>query len=79
MTISKAGKGRLRPLDPSVNIDLVFSLHYERAVKKDGSFSFGGREFKLNHCVGERVKVCLIPNKKLMVVKNEKKVGEFHL
>lgn len=75
----EAGKGRLRPLDPSVDLDLVFSLHYGRTVKKDGTFSFRGREFKLNHCAGERVKVCLIPNKKLMVVKDGQKVGEFHL
>ncbi len=75
----EAGKGRLRSLDPSVDLDLVFSLHYERTVKKDGTFSFRGREFKLNHCAGERVTVCLIPNKKLMVVKDGQKVGEFHL
>lgn len=75
----EAGKGRLRPLDPSVDLDLVFSLHYERAVKKDGTFSFRGREFKLSRCAGERVTVCLIPNKKLIVVKDGQKVGEFHL
>jgi len=38
----KAGQGRLRPLEPSVDLDLIFSLHYERKVKKDGSFSFRG-------------------------------------
>lgn len=75
----EAGKGRLRPLDPSVDLDLVFSLHYERTVKKDGTFSFRGREFKLSCYAGQRVTVCLIPDKKLMVVKNGRKVGEFHL
>jgi hypothetical protein len=75
----EAGKGRLRPLDPSVDLDLVFSLHYGRTVKKDGTFSFRGREFKLSHCGGERVTVCLIPDKKLMAVKDGQKVGEFHL
>jgi len=75
----EADKGRLRSLDPSVDLDLVFSLHYERTVKKDGTFSFRGREFKLSHCGGERVTVCLIPNKKLMVVKDRQKVGEFYL
>jgi len=75
----EAGKGRLRPLDPSVDLDLVFSLHYERTVKKDGTFSFSGREFKLSHCGGERVTICLIPNKKLMAVKDGQKMGEFYL
>lgn len=72
----EAGKGRPRPVGPSVDLALGFSLHYERTVKKDATFSFRGREFKLNHCAGERVKVCLIPNKKLMVVKDGQKVGE---
>jgi hypothetical protein len=75
----KGGKGRLRPLDPLVNLDLVFSLHTDRTVKKDGTFSFKGRGFKLNHCGGERITICLIPEKKLMAVKNGQKVGEFHL
>lgn len=56
-----------------------FSNPYERTVKKDGTFSFKGREFKLSHCGGERVTVCLIPNNKLMAVKDGHKVGEFYL
>ena len=43
------------------------------------TFSFRGREFKLTQFGGERVTVCLIPNKKLIVVKDGQKVGEFHL
>jgi len=30
----KAGEGHLRPLEPSVNLDLIFSLHYQRTLKK---------------------------------------------
>lgn len=75
----EAGKGKLRPVDPSLVLDLVFSLHYERTVKKHGTFSFRGRELKLSHCGGERVTVCLIPNKKLMEVKDGQKVGDFCL
>jgi len=75
----KEGKSKLRPLDPSVDLDLVFSLHYERSVKKDGTFSFQGKEYKLGRFGGEHIKVYLIPGKKLMVVKNGHKVGEFHL
>ena len=75
----EAEKGRLRSLDPTVDLDLVFPLHYERTVKKDGTFSFKEREFKLSHCGGELVTVCLIPNNKLMAVKDGQKVGEFYL
>lgn len=73
----KAGKGKLRALDPLVDLDLIFSLHYQRTVKKDGTFSFKGREYKLRHCAGNRVTVCLIPKKKLLASKDGQKVGEF--
>jgi len=73
----KAGKGKLRPLDPSVNLDIVFSLHYERSVKRDGTFSFKGKEYKLHQCGGNRITVCLIPGKKTLAVWNGQKVGEF--
>ena len=75
----KAGQGRLRPLEPSVDLDLIFSLHYERKVKKDASFSFRGRQFRLRHCAGKFVTVALIPNKKLLVAKDGLKVAEFLL
>lgn len=75
----KAGKSRFRPIDPSIDLDIVFSLHYERKVKKDGTFSFEGREYKIGRFGGEWVRVCLIPGKKLMVVKDGQKVGEFYL
>ena len=75
----KEGKGKLRPLDPSVDLDLVFSLHYERTVKKDGTFSFRGKEYNLGRFGGEKVTVCLIPKKKLMALKDGHKVGEFYL
>jgi len=48
----EAGKGAPRPVFPSLELDPAFSLHYERTVKKDATFSFRGREFKLNHCAG---------------------------
>ena len=51
----KAGKGKLRPLGPLLDLDLVFSLYYERKVKKNGVFSFRGMKFKFRHCAGEQV------------------------
>jgi hypothetical protein len=75
----KARKGKFRPLDPTMNLDLVFSLHYERTVKKDGTFSFQGREYKLRHLAGTRVTVGLIPGIKLLVIKDGQRAGEFPL
>lgn len=75
----KAGKGRLRPLEPGVDLDLVFSLHYERTVKKDGTFSFKGKEYKLRHLAGMRVIVGFIPGQKLLVIKDGQKAAEFLL
>ena len=75
----KAGKGHLRPLAPSINLDLVFSLHYQRTVKKDGTISFQGKEYKLRQCAGRRVAVCLIPQRKIIVAWEGQKVGDFPL
>jgi len=75
----KAGKSRLRPLDPAVNVDLAFSLHYKRMVKKDGTFSFQGKEYKLRHLAGTRVIVGLIPDRKLLVIKDGQRATEFPL
>jgi len=72
----QAGKSYLRPLPP-VDLNLVFSLHYERRVKKDGTFSFRGREYKLRQCAGALVTLCLIPHQKLFVAWNGQKVGDF--
>ena len=75
----KAGKGKFRPLDPTMNLDLVFSLHYQRTVKKDGTFSFQGREYKLRHLASTPITVGLIPGTKLLVIKDGQRVGEFPL
>ena len=48
-------------------------------MKKDSTFGFRGREFKLNQFGRWRNTVCLIANKKLVVFKDGQKVGESHL
>ena len=75
----KAGKGKLRPLDPGTNLDLVFSLYYERTVKKDATFSFRGKKYKLRHLAGMRVTMGLIPGRKLLVIKDGQRAAEFPL
>jgi len=74
----EAGKGYLRPL-PKLNLDLVFLLHYERRVKKDGTFQFHEKEYKLRQCADCRVTVCLILQKKILVAWNGQRVGDFAL
>jgi hypothetical protein len=74
----QAGKSYLRPLFKT-DLDLVFSLHYERRVKKDGTFSFRGKEYKLRQCAGALVTLCLIPHQKLLVAWNGQRVGNFPL
>jgi hypothetical protein len=74
----QAGKSYLRPLFKT-DLDLIFSLHYERRVKKDGTFSFRGKEYKLRQCAGALVTLCLIPHQKLLVAWNRQKVGNFPL
>jgi len=75
----REGKAKLKKLDPKINLDRIFSLHYERRIKKDGTLLFRGKEYKVGRYPGDRVTVCFIPDKKLMVYKGENKICEFHL
>lgn len=75
----RAGKSLIKPIPSGVSLELVFSLHYPRTVKKDGTFSFQGRLFKLKHLAGEKITVAIIPYQKLYVLKNNQKVAEFPL
>lgn len=73
------GKDKLRPLDEGVELDWVFSLHETRRVKKDGTITFKGKEYKVGRFPGEEVTVCLIPEVKIMVYKAKDKLCEYHL
>jgi len=75
----KQGKSRLRALPEEVDLDYIFSLHYERKVKKDGTISFMGRRWKIGKFPGRIVTVCLIPDKKIMIFKDDQKLWEYHL
>lgn len=72
-------KGKLRPLDSSIDIDEVFSLHDTRVVRKDGTMTFKGQEYKIGRFSGEEVTVCFIPDVKIMVYKGKDKLGEYQL
>jgi len=73
------GKGKLRPLDPKVDLDHIFSIHIHRVVRKDGSVMFMGKKWPTGFPKGTPITICLIPGKKFMIYKEDKKLWEFHL
>jgi len=75
----REGKSRLRPLSEEIDLDYVFSLHYQRKVKKDGTISFGGERWKVGKFPKDTVTVCFIPKKKIMIFKDKQKLREYHL
>ncbi len=75
----REGKGKLRPLESSADLEVTFSLHLQRRVKKDGTISFRGKEYRIGRFAGQTVTVCLIPQAKIMIVKDHVKIGEYHL
>ena len=73
------GKGKLRALEPSVDLDKVFSIHLKRVVRKDGSIRFMGKKWSIGCPQGTPVILCLIPHVKFTVYKEDKKLWEVHL
>jgi transposase InsO family protein len=73
------GKGKLRPLDPSMDLDKIFSIHLTRKVRKDGTIMFMGKKWPTGCPEGTPLTLCLIPNLKFMIYKEDKKLWEFHL
>lgn len=75
----KEGKSRLRPIPQGAKLDLIFSLQYPRLVRKDGTIQFHGKFWKVGKYVGQVVTVCLIPQKKIVILKNNKKLWEHRI
>jgi transposase InsO family protein len=73
------GKGKLRPLESSTDLDRIFSIHLQRKARKDGSIMFMGRKWPTGCPEGTSITLCLIPNVKFMIYKEGKKIWEFHL
>jgi transposase InsO family protein len=73
------GKGKLRPLEPSTDLDRIFCIHLQRKVRKDGSIMFMGKKWSIGCPEGTPLTICLIPNQKFMIYRDEKKIWEFHL
>lgn len=73
------GKGKLKPLDDTTDLNWVFSIHDTRRVKKDGTITFKGKEYKVGRFPGQEVTLCLVPEVKIMVYKGKDKICEYHL
>jgi len=73
------GKSKLKPLNDTIDLDWVFSLHDTRSVRKDGTIMVKGKEYKVGRFPGQDVTICLIPKMKLMIYKGQTKLGEYHL
>ncbi len=73
------GKGKLRPLEPSVDLERVFSIHLQRKVRRDGTTMVMGKKWSIGCHEATSVTLCLILNVKSMVYKEDKELWEFHL
>lgn len=73
------GKGKLRALEPSIDLDMVFSIHLKRTARKDGTIMFMGKKWAVGCPEGTSLTLCLIPSQKFMVYRDGKKIWEFHL
>jgi len=73
------GKDKLRPLEPSIDLEQVFSIHLQRKARRDGTIMFMGKKWFIQCPEGTAVTLCLIPNLKFMIYKEDKKMWEFHL
>jgi transposase InsO family protein len=75
----RRNQGKLRPLEPSLDLEKIFSLQLQRKSRKDGTIMFMAKKFRINCPEGTIVTICLVPNHKFMVYRGEQKIWEFHL
>jgi len=69
-----------REIPDGMDIDFIFSLHYPRVVRKDGTISYRGKSWKVgNETPGKIATLCLIPGVKFMVYSSNRKIAEYFL
>ena len=73
------GKSRLRKIPWGMNLKWIFSLHYPRLVRRDGTIQLFGKSWKVGEFVGQRVTAAVIPHHKFAILKNNQKIWEYHL
>lgn len=74
----KEGRSKLRRLSSSLNLDSIFSLHFQRTVKSDGTFLFQGNAYALKQYPYQKVTIAFIPGQKLMALKDGRVVWQYH-
>ena len=58
----KENRSYIQPIPEKTPLDMIFTLHYERSVNKDGTIEFGGRFWKIpNAPIRRKVIVVLRP------------------
>ena len=69
-----------RRVPDGMDLDFIFSLHYPRVVRKDGTISYKGKFWKVgNEAPGKIVTLCLVPGVKFMVYSENRKIAEYFL
>jgi hypothetical protein len=76
---TKEGLATHDAVDPFERIREQYSIHLRRKARKDGSIMFMGKKWSIGYPEGTPVTICLIPNLKFMVYKEDKKIWEVHL
>jgi hypothetical protein len=74
----KDGRSKLRQLPQGIDLDAIFSLHFERTVYSDGTFKFQGKTYDLRQMPGKKVTIGVIPGYKIMAFKDQKKIWQHH-
>jgi hypothetical protein len=73
------GRSKLRAIPWGAKMDLIFSLQFPRKVRRDGTIQFHNRAWSIGAFVDQTVTVCLIPQKKFVILKGNEKIWEYHL
>ncbi len=55
------GKGKLRPVDPFIDLDRIFSIHLKKKVRKGGSIMFIGKRWSIGCPEGISITICFPP------------------
>ena len=64
----RKGRGKLKPLNATIDPEWVLSLHDTQCVRKDGTIIVKRMEYKVGSYPGKEVTICLIPEVKFMIL-----------
>ncbi len=70
----KEGRTKFKSIPNDIDLDAIFSLHFQRTVHNDGSFTFKGKTYYLKQFPDRKIIIAYIPDKKLLAFKNNTKI-----